>query len=59
MCSKHIKNHQAWNENLKEMVHIDLTSITTADGLNDLDTGEFIGEHKLKVVNEIMKLFET
>ena len=58
-CAKHIKNHQAWNENLKEMVHIDLTSITTADGLNDLDTGEFIGEHKLKVVNEIMKLFET
>ena len=27
-CAKHIKNHQAWNENLKEMVHIDLTSIT-------------------------------
>tara|TARA_B100000073_G_scaffold347596_1_gene362448 strand:- start:425 stop:859 length:435 start_codon:yes stop_codon:yes gene_type:complete len=58
-CAKHIKNHQAWNENLKEMVHIDLTSITTADGLNNLDTGEFIGEHKLKVVNEIMKLFEN
>ena len=58
-CAKHIKNHQAWNENLKEMVHIDLTSITTADCLNDLDTGEFIGEHKLKVVNEIMKLFEN
>ena len=58
-CAKHIKNHQAWNENLKEMVHTDLTSITTADGLNDLNTGEFIGEHKLKVVNEIMKLFET
>ena len=57
-CAKHIKNNKGWNENLKEAIHMDLTSITTADGMTDLQSGEFIGEHKLKVVNEIMKLLE-
>ena len=37
---------------------MDLTSITTADGLLDLKDGKFIGERKLKVVSTIMKLFE-
>ena len=30
-----------------------------ADGLVDLKDGKFIGERKLKVVNEIMKLFKN
>ena len=58
-CAEHIKNNKGWNENLKEAIHTDLTLITTADGLVDLKDGKFIGEHKLKVVNEIMNLLEV
>ena len=36
---------------------MDLTSITNADGLVDLEDGKFIDERKLKVVSMIMELF--
>ena len=56
-CAKLLKNTEGWSEELKETLHMDLTSITKADGLVDLKDGKFIGERKLKVVSAIMKLF--
>ena len=58
-CAKLLKNTEGWSEELKETLHMDLTSITTADGLVDLKDGKFIGERKLKVVSMIMELFEN
>ena len=58
-CTKHIRNDKSWDEGIKESLHMNLTLITTADGLVDLKSGEFIGERKLNVVKEIMKLLEV
>ena len=58
-CAELIKNNKGWNDDLKETIHMDLTLITTADGLLDLKSGKNIAEHKLKVVTEIMKLLEV
>tara|TARA_Y100000996_G_scaffold270368_1_gene212835 strand:+ start:630 stop:1055 length:426 start_codon:yes stop_codon:yes gene_type:complete len=58
-CVKLLKNQKGWNKKLKEALHMDLTSITTADGLLDLEHGKFIGERKLKVVDTIIKLFNN
>jgi len=58
-CAKLLKHQKGWNEELKETLHMDLTSITTADGLLDLEDGKFIGERKLEVVSTIMKLFNN
>ena len=57
-CAKLLQHQKGWSEKLKETLHMDLTSITTADGLLDLKDGKFIGERKLKVVSTIMELFE-
>ena len=56
-CAKILKNTEGWSEELKEALHMDLTSITNADGLVDLEDGKFIDERKLKVVSMIMELF--
>jgi len=58
-CTELLQKNDKWNEKIKEALHMDLLSITTADGLVDLKDGKFIGEKKLKVVNEIIKLFES
>ena len=34
---------------------MDLTSISTADGLLDLKNDKFVGERQLKIVNKIME----
>ena len=57
--AKILKNTEGWSEELKEALHMDLTSITNADGLVDLEDGKFIDERKLKVVSMIMELFEN
>ena len=57
-CAEKLQSNDSWNENVKEALHSDLMSITTADGLIDVQDGTVSSEKKLAVVNAAMKLFE-
>ena len=39
-CTELLQKNDKWNEKIKEALHMDLLSITTADGLVDLKDGK-------------------
>ena len=57
-CAKLLKHQEGWNDKLKDTLHMDLTVISTADGLLNLKNDKFVGERQLKIVDRIIEIFK-